>query len=81
MHGHIRERRSTQLCEPKYHNFVMPKHIDVIHDWRDLVVKGLFLPFPYGFLVLPVKKSDMSVKYRRLLNRTHHKHETQRSLA
>ena len=59
----------------------MPKHIDVIHDWRDLVVKGLFLPFPYGFLVLPVKKSDMSVKYRRLLNRTHHKHEPQSSLA
>ena len=27
------------------------------------------------------KKSDMSVKYKRLLNRTHHKYEPQNSLA
>ena len=37
--------------------------------------------FSYDFLVIPVKKSDMSVKYKRLLNLTHHKHEPQRSLA
>ena len=45
MHGHIRERKSTQLCKPKHQNFVMLKHIDVIHDWRVLVVKWLFMPF------------------------------------
>ena len=74
MHGHLREEIHNYV-KLKHHNFAMPKHTDVIHDWRGLVVKGLFLPFPYDFLVLPVKKSDMSVKYRRLLNRTHHKHE------
>ena len=45
MHGHIRERRSTQLCKPKHHNFAMPKHTDVIHDWWFLVVGWLFMPF------------------------------------
>ena len=34
----------------------MPKNTDVIHDWWAL----------RSFLVLPVKKSDMSVKYKRL---------------
>ena len=81
MHGHIRERRRTQLCKPKHHNFVMPKHTNVIHDWRALVVRWLFMPFSQDFLVLPIQKSDMSVKYKRLLNRTHHKHEPQSSLA
>ena len=81
MHGHIRERRHTQLCKPKHHNFAMLKHIDVIHDWWALVVRWLFMPFSQDFLVLPVKKSDMSVKYKRLLNPTHHKHEPQNSLA
>ena len=59
----------------------MLKHIDVIHDWRALVVRELFMHFSYDFLVLPVKKNDTSVKYRRLFNRTHHKHESQSSLA
>ena len=39
MNGHIRERRNTQLCKPKHHNFAMSKHTDVIHDWRVLVVR------------------------------------------
>ena len=32
MHGHMRERerRKTQLCKLKLHNFAMPKHTDVI---------------------------------------------------
>ena len=51
------------------------------HDWRATVVRWLFLPFSQHFLVLPVKKSDTSVKYKRLLNLTHHKHEPQSSLA
>ena len=33
-----REKRNTQLCKPKHHNFAMSKHIDVIHDWWALVV-------------------------------------------
>ena len=37
--------------------------------------------FLLGFLVLPVKKSDMHVKFKRQLNRTHHKHEPQNLLA
>ena len=39
----------------------MPKYTDVIHDWQDLVVRWLFMPFSYDFLVILVKKSDMSV--------------------
>ena len=30
---------------------------------------------------VPIKKSDMSVKYKRQLNLTHYKHEPQNSLA
>ena len=59
----------------------MLKHTEVIHDCRALVVRWLFMHFSYNFLVLPVKKSDMSVKHKRLLNRTHHKHEPQNSFA
>ena len=50
------------------------------HDWWATVVRWLLTSFFKDFLVLPVKKSDMSVKYKRLLNLTHHKHEPQRSL-
>ena len=73
----------------------MPKHTTVIdtalllcrsiqvsyYDWRATVVKWLFIPFSQDFLVIPVKKSDMSVKFKRQINRTHHKHEPQSSLA
>ena len=45
MHGHIREKRNAQLCKPKHHNFAMPKHTDVIHDWWTLAVRRLFMPF------------------------------------
>ena len=37
--------------------------------------------FSLDFLVIPIKKTDMSVKYKRLLNSTHHKCEPQNSLA
>ena len=59
----------------------MLKHIDVIHDWRATMVRWLLMPLSQDFLVLPVKKSDMSVKYKRQLNLTHHKQEPQSSLA
>ena len=45
MHGHIREKRNTQLCKPKHQNFAMLKHTNVIHDWWALVVRWLFKPF------------------------------------
>ena len=38
------------------------------------------MPFFYDFLVFSIKKNDMSVKYKRLFNRTHYKHESQSSL-
>ena len=47
------------------------------YDWRATVVRWLFMPFSYDFLALPIKNSDMSVKYKKLLNLTHHKHEPQ----
>ena len=73
----------------------MPKHTNVIdtalllyrsihvsnYDWRAIVVKWLFMLFSQDFLVLPVKKSDMRVKFKKQLNRTHHKHEPQSLLA
>ena len=69
------------MLSQKHHNYAMPKHTDVIHDCQDLVVRWLLMPFSQDFLVIPVKKSDMSVKYKRQLNFTHHKHEPQSSLA
>ena len=55
----------------------MSKHTDVIHDWWATVVRWLLKPFSQDFLVLPVKNSDMSVKYKRQLNLTRHKQEPQ----
>ena len=40
-----REKRNTHLCKLKHHNFAMLKHIDIIYDWRDLVVRWLFMHF------------------------------------
>ena len=59
----------------------MPKHTDVLHDWWETIVRWLLMPFFRDFLVIPVKKSDMSVKYKRQLNLTHHEQEPQSSLA
>ena len=64
MHGHIREKRNTQLCKPKHHNFAMPKHTDVIHDWRangEMVIYAFLLEFSSH----SVKKSDMSMRYKK----------------
>ena len=51
------------------------------YDCWPTMVRLLFMPFSQDFLVFPVKKSDMHVKFKRQLNRTHHKHEPQSSLA
>ena len=80
MHKHIRERRNTQLCRLK-HQFCYAEAYRFIHDWQVLVVRWLFMSFSLDVLDLPIKKSDISVKYKRLLNHTHHKHEPQSSLA
>ena len=58
----------------------MSKHTNVMHDWQATVVRRLLMPFSQDFLVLPVKKRDMSVQYKRQLNLTHHKQEPQSSL-
>ena len=94
VHRHIWERK--EIPNDIWHSkFAMPKHTNVIdtalllcwsiqvsyYDWRATVVRWLFMPFSQDFLVLPVKKSDMSIKFKRQLNRTHHKHEPQNSLA
>ena len=50
------------------------------YDWQATMVRWLFMPFSQDFLVLPVKKSDMRVKFERQLNHTHHKHNPQSSL-
>ena len=50
-------------------------------DWQATVVRWLFMHFSKDFLVFPIKKSDTSVKYKRLLNLTHHKHMPQNSIA
>ena len=59
----------------------MLKHTDVISWLAGFSGEMIIYVFLLGFLVIPVKKSDMSVKYKRLLNHTHHKHEPQSSLA
>ena len=81
MHEHIGERKEISNYVSLNINFAMLKHTDVIHDWRVLVVRWLFMPFSWDFLVLLVKRSGISVKYKKLLNRTYHKHEPQSSLA
>ena len=54
--------------------FLLCQSIQVsFYDSRAIVVRWLLMPFSHDFLVLPVKKSDMSVKYKRQLNLTHHK--------
>ena len=65
MHRHIRERRNTHLCKLKHPNFTVPKHTNVVHDWQVLMARWLFMLFSYDFIVLPLKKSDMSMRYKR----------------
>ena len=50
------------------------------YDWWAIVARWLLMPFSQDFLVISVKKSDTSVKYKRQLNLTHHKQGPQSSL-
>ena len=52
-------------------------HTRLVGNSGEMVINA----FLSDFLVLLVKKSDMSVKYKRQLNLTHHKQEQQSSLA
>ena len=70
---------STQMSLTTH--FCYTEHTYVIHDWWAIVMKWLLMHFSQDFLVIPIKKSDMSVKYKRQLNLTHHKQEPQSSLA
>ena len=96
MHGYIRDRieipndvkiLTLHFCYVEayrchwYCTFAMPKHTDVISWLASNSGEMVIHTFLLGFLVLPVKKSDTSVKYKRLLNLTHHKQEPQSSLA
>ena len=49
MHGHIKEKRNTQLCKPKHYDFTTLKHTNVIHDWRafsdEMVIYAFLLEF------------------------------------
>ena len=65
----------------KHHNFTMSKHKDVYTWLAGFSGEMVIYAFLFGFLVIPVKKSDMSVKYKWLLNHTHHKHELQSPFA
>ena len=64
---HISNAHTKQMSNAYHH-----------YDWQATVVRWLFLPFSEDLLVLPVKKSDMCVKFKRQLNRTYHKHEINR---
>ena len=71
--AYIEREEIPNYVSQKHHNFAIPKHTNVIHDWQDLVVRWLFMLFSLDFLVIPIKKSNMSVKYKRLLNHVSHK--------
>ena len=40
-----REKKYPIMLSFKHHNFDMPKHTNVIHDWRALMMRWLFMPF------------------------------------
>ena len=60
-----REKKLPNHVNLKYHTFAMPKHTYVINDWQVLVVRWLFMHFSYDFLVIPIKNSDISMRYKR----------------
>ena len=51
-----REKKYPIMLSHKHHNFAMPNHTDVIHDWRALVVRWLFMPFSKDFFSPSRKK-------------------------
>ena len=64
MHGHIRERKEIPMISDIPILLCLSIQMS-FYDWRTTVVRWLLMPFSQDFLVLPVKKSDMSVKYKR----------------
>ena len=76
-----KEKKYPIMLSFWHYTFVMPKHTDVISWLVGNSGEMVIYAFLLGFSKLPVKKSDMSVKYKRLLNLTHHKQEPQSSLA
>ena len=40
-----REKKYPIMLSFKHHNFAIPKHTNVIHDWRALMMRWLFMPF------------------------------------
>ena len=49
------------------------------YDWWATVVRRLLMPFSQDFLVLPIKKSDTSIKYNDnltllIINKSHEAH-------
>ena len=96
MYGHIRERKEIpndgkhltfQFCYAEAHKFhwhctlAMSKHTNVISWLAENSGEMVIYAFLLGFSSLSHQKSDTSVKYKRLLNLTHHKQEPQSSLA
>ena len=82
MHGHIRERKEIpnyvkqltfQLCYAEHTNVILW----LAGNSGEIVIYAFFL----GFSSPSRQKDDMSVKYKKLLNLTYHKHEPQSSLA
>ena len=43
--AYIEREEIPNYVSQKHHNFAIPKHTNVIHDWRVLVVRWLFMPF------------------------------------
>ena len=54
---------STQMSLTSHFCYVETYRCHV--DWWTTVVRWLLMPFSHDFFVLPVKKSDTSVKYKR----------------
>ena len=90
MHEHIRDRKEIpnyvkhltfQFCYTETHRchwhctFAMPKHTDVILWLTGNNGQIVIYAFLLGFSSPSCKKSDTSVKYKKLLNLTHHKYE------
>ena len=77
----IKEREEIpNYVKQKHHNFAMPKHIDIYSWLAGFSGEMVIYAFLLRFFSPSHQKSDMSVKYKRLLNRTHHKHKPQSSL-
>ena len=76
-----REKKYPMMLSFWYCTFAMSKHTDIISWLTGNNGEMVIYAFLLGFSSPTRQKSDMSVKYKRLLNLTHHKYESQSSLA